>query len=77
MRSDASNAEHPLLELLFQTTLRLRLRGTNLEVSTGLAGRELDLVASLSTSGQTSIKNLVADLTLPRSTMTAIVDRPI
>jgi DNA-binding MarR family transcriptional regulator len=73
--SDVSNGEHQLLELLFQTTLRLRLRGMNLEASTGLAGRELDLVASLSASGQTSIKSLVADLNLPRSTMTAIVDR--
>ncbi len=73
--SDVSNAENSLLELLFQTTLRLRLRGMNLEASTGLAGRELDLVASLSASGQTSIKSLVADLNLPRSTMTAIVDR--
>jgi DNA-binding MarR family transcriptional regulator len=75
IRCDVSNAEHPLLELLIQTTLRLRLRGMNLEASTGLAGRELDLVASLSASGQSSIKNLVADLNLPRSTMTAIVDR--
>ena len=73
--SDVSNPENSLLELLFQTTLRLRLRGRNLEASTGLAGRELDLVASLSASGQTSIKSLVADLNLPRSTMTAIVDR--
>jgi DNA-binding MarR family transcriptional regulator len=75
IRNDVPNADHPLLEVLFQTTLRLRLRGMNLESSTGLSGRELDLVALLNASGQTSIKSLVADLELPRSTMTAIVDR--
>ena len=67
--------EHALLELLVQITFRLRLRGVDIESSTGLSGRELDLVALLSASGPTSVKSLVADLGLPRSTMTAIVDR--
>ncbi len=58
-----------------QVTLRLRLRGVDLESSTGLSGRELDLVVLLSSSGPTSVKTLVADLGVPRSTMTAIVDR--
>ena len=56
-------------------SLRLRLRGIDLETSTGLFGRELDLVALLTAGGPTSVKSLVADLGLPRSTMTAIVDR--
>ena len=56
-------------------SLRLRLRGRNLELATGLVGRELDLIALLTASGPTSVKSLVADLGLPRSTMTAIVDR--
>ena len=64
-----------LLELLVHMSLRLRLRGVDLESSTGLHGRELDLVALLTAGGPTSVKSLVADLGLPRSTMTAIVDR--
>ncbi len=64
-----------MLELLVQITLRLRLRGVDIESSTGLSGRELDLIALLTESGPTSVKSLVADLGLPRSTMTAIVDR--
>lgn len=64
-----------LLELLVHMSLRLRLRGVDLESSTGLVGRELDLIALLTASGPTSVKSLVADLGLPRSTMTAIVDR--
>ena len=64
-----------LLDVIVAVSLRLRLRGVDLESSTGLAGRELDLVALLTSSGPTSVKSLVADLGLPRSTMTAIVDR--
>ena len=64
-----------LLELLVHMSLRLRLRGVDLEGTTGLVGRELDLVALLTAGGPTSVKSLVADLGLPRSTMTAIVDR--
>jgi DNA-binding MarR family transcriptional regulator len=64
-----------MLELLVQITLRLRLRGVDIESSTGLSGRELDLIAMLTGSGPTSVKILVADLGLPRSTMTAIIDR--
>lgn len=64
-----------LLESMVQMSLRLRLRGVDLESATGLTGRELDLVAMLTASGPTSVKSLVADLQLPRSTMTAIVDR--
>jgi len=67
--------DRTLLELLVHMSLRLRLRGVDLESSTGLFGRELDLVAILTASGPTSVKSLVADLGLPRSTMTAIVDR--
>ena len=72
---DVVHRDHLLSQLLVQMTLRLRLRGMDLESSTGLSGRELDLVALLSSSGPTSVKSLVADLGLPRSTMTAIVDR--
>ncbi len=64
-----------LLELMVTMSLRLRLRGVDLESATGLSGRELDLVAMLTDDGPTSVKSLVADLQLPRSTMTAIVDR--
>jgi DNA-binding MarR family transcriptional regulator len=64
-----------LLDLLVHMSLRLRLRGVDLESSTGLFGRELDLVALLTAAGPTSVKSLVADLGLPRSTMTAIVNR--
>jgi DNA-binding MarR family transcriptional regulator len=67
--------DRALLELLVHMSLRLRLRGVDLESSTGLAGRELDLVALITAGGPTSVKSLVADLGLPRSTMTAIVDR--
>lgn len=69
------DGETKLLELLVHTSLRLRIRGADLETATGLVGRELDLVALLAASGPTSVKSLVADLGLPRSTMTAIVDR--
>lgn len=71
----ASSRDRELLELLVHMSLRLRLRGIDLESSTGLFGRELDLVALLTASGPTSVKSLVIDLGLPRSTMTAIVDR--
>ncbi|MEM9176837.1 MAG: MarR family transcriptional regulator [Myxococcota bacterium] len=64
-----------MLDAMVHMSLRLRLRGIDLEVTTGLFGRELDLVALLTSSGPTSVKSLVADLGLPRSTMTAIVDR--
>jgi DNA-binding MarR family transcriptional regulator len=74
-RSEPLNGDHVLQQLLVRMSLRLRLRGVDLESSTGLSGRELDLVALLGSSGPTSIKSLVADLGLPRSTMTAIVDR--
>lgn len=67
--------DRALLDLLVHMSLRLRLRGIDLESSTGLFGRELDLVALLTSGGPTSVKSLVADLGLPRSTMTAIVDR--
>ncbi len=73
--SSAAANEPAMLELLVQITLRLRLRGVDIESSTGLSGRELDLIALLTESGPTSVKSLVADLGLPRSTMTAIVDR--
>ncbi len=72
---DVVHRDHLLSQLLVQMTLRLRLRGVDLESSTGLCGRELDLVALLVSSGPTSVKSLVVDLGLPRSTMTAIVDR--
>ncbi len=64
-----------LLKAIIQLALRLRLRGVDLESSTGLCGRELDLIVLLGLSGPTSVKNLVAELGLARSTMTAIVDR--
>ena len=67
--------DRAMLDAMVHMSLRLRLRGINLEVSTGLFGRELDLLALLTSSGPTSVKSLVADLGLPRSTMTAIVDR--
>ncbi len=73
--SATASRDQTLLELLVHMSLRLRLRGVDLESSTGLFGRELDLVALLTSSGPTSVKSLVADLGLPRSTMTAIVDR--
>ncbi len=69
------DGEPELLESLVQLTLRLRQSGADIESSTGLSGRELDLVALLNAKGPTSVKSLVADLNLPRSTMTAIVDR--
>ena len=70
-----SQRDQRMLDLMVHMSLRLRLRGMDLETSTGLVGRELDLVALLTASGPTSVKSLVADLGLPRSTMTAIVDR--
>jgi len=73
--SNVPPRQRALLEVIVAVSLRLRLRGVDLESSTGLAGRELDLVALLTSSGPTSVKSLVADLGLPRSTMTAIVDR--
>ena len=72
---ESPERDRPLLEALMQLSLRRRLGGIDLESATGLSGRELDLVALLSASGPTSVKSLVADLQLPRSTMTAIVDR--
>ncbi len=70
-----SPPDRAMLDAMVGMSLRLRLRGIDLETSTGLFGRELDLVALLTSSGPTSVKSLVADLGLPRSTMTAIVDR--
>ncbi len=75
MSKELSGRDRVLLDLLVHMSLRLRLRGVDLESATGLSGRELDLVALLTSSGPTSVKSLVADLGLPRSTMTAIVDR--
>ncbi len=75
LSKELSGRDRVLLELLVHMSLRLRLRGVDLESATGLSGRELDLVALLTSSGPTSVKSLVADLGLPRSTMTAIVDR--
>ncbi len=72
---ESRESDRPLLEALIQLSLGLRLGGIDLESATGLSGRELDLVALLSASGPTSVKILVADLQMPRSTMTAIVDR--
>lgn len=73
--SEVRSRDRVLLDLLVHMSLRLRLRGVDLESLTGLFGRELDLVALLTASGPTSVKSLVADLGVPRSTMTAIVDR--
>ncbi len=73
--SDLPARDLDLLDLMVHMSLRLRLRGVDLEITTGLVGRELDLVALLTSGGPTSVKSLVADLGLPRSTMTAIVDR--
>jgi DNA-binding MarR family transcriptional regulator len=74
-RCESPERNRPLLEALMQLSLGLRRDGIDLESATGLSGRELDLVALLSASGPTSVKILVADLQMPRSTMTAIVDR--
>ena len=73
--NDLPVEDRVLLDRMVHMSLRLRLRGVDLETSTGLFGRELDLVALLTAGGPTSVKSLVADLGLPRSTMTAIVDR--
>lgn len=73
--TNAKQQELDLLDLFVKLSLKLRLRGVGLESSTGLFGRELDLLAMLTEAGPTSVKSLVADLGLPRSTMTAIVDR--
>lgn len=70
---DASDAT--LVERLVSLSFRLRRRGLDLEASTGLSGRELDLVSLLCEHGPMSVKSLVIDLRLPRSTMTALVDR--
>lgn len=75
LSTHVGDGDRALLESMVQMSLRLRLRGVDLESATGLSGRELDLVALLTASGPTSVKSLVADLGLPRSTMTAIVDR--
>jgi DNA-binding MarR family transcriptional regulator len=72
---EASIPQRTLMELLIRMNLQLRLRGVGLEAISGLSGRELDLVALLGASGPTSVKSLVADLGVPRSTMTAIIDR--
>ena len=74
-QAPSESLDRTLLESMVQISLGLRLRGVDLESATGLSGRELDLVALLTSSGPTSVKSLVADLQLPRSTMTAIVDR--
>jgi DNA-binding MarR family transcriptional regulator len=75
LSTDVSDRDRMLLESMVHMSLRLRLRGVDLESATGLSGRELDLVSLLTASGPTSVKSLVADLQIPRSTMTAIVDR--
>ena len=64
-----------MVERLVSLSFRLRRRGLDLESTTGLSGRELDLVSLLCEHGPMSVKSLVIDLKLPRSTMTALVDR--
>lgn len=64
-----------LPDLLYATSLQLRRKIFDLESASGLSGRELDLISLLCQLGPTSVKHLVADLRLPRSTMTAVVDR--
>ena len=64
-----------LADLLYTTSLQLRRKISDLESASGLSGRELDLISQLCQLGPTSVKDLVADLRLPRSTMTAVVDR--
>jgi DNA-binding MarR family transcriptional regulator len=67
--------EGSLSDLLYTTSLQLRRKISDLESTSGLSGRELDLISLLCQLGPTSVKDLVADLRLPRSTMTAVVDR--
>ncbi|MBW2425217.1 MAG: MarR family transcriptional regulator [Deltaproteobacteria bacterium] len=64
-----------LPDLLYTASLDLRRKIFDLESASGLSGRELDLISLLCQLGPTSVKDLVADLRLPRSTMTAVVDR--
>lgn len=75
LSSPSTPAEDGLLHAMVGVSLKLRLLNVQLESTAGLSGRELDLVTLLTTLGPTSVKNLVVDLGLPRSTMTAIVDR--
>lgn len=69
------SAQTDMVERLVSLSFRLRRRGLDLESTTGLSGRELDLVSLLCEHGPMSVKSLVIDLKLPRSTMTALVDR--
>lgn len=73
--AESGDSQASLVERLVTLSFRLRRRGLDLESTTGLSGRELDLVSLLCEHGPTSVKSLVVDLQLPRSTMTALVDR--
>ena len=67
--------EQELRQLLGTLSLRVRVAGDDLATRTGLSPLELAVLARLVVYGPTSSKILVADLSLPRSTMTALADR--
>ncbi len=65
---------HRIMQII---TLRMRADGVDLPSRLGLQNRELSLLARLALAGPKSVKELVADLGIPPSTMTSLVDRMV
>ena len=63
---------HRIMQII---TLKMRVDGVDLPSRLGLQNRELSLLARLALAGPKSVKELIADLAIPPSTMTSLVDR--
>ncbi len=75
---EASPAMHhrdELRHLLVTLALRLRADGVEPAGRIGLTTSAFSILARLTLEGPVSVKELVADLSVPASTMTALVDR--
>ena len=72
---DAQDRLLQLRRVLEALTLRMRVDGLDLPSQLGLHNRELSILARVVLAGPLSLKELVADLDIPPSSMTTLVDR--
>ncbi len=63
---------HRIMQII---TLGMRADGVDLPNRLGLQSQELSLLARLTLAGPKRVKELIADLGIPPSTMTSLVDR--
>ncbi len=73
--SPAIHQRDELRHLLVTLALRLRADGVEPAARIGLTTSAFSILARLTLEGPLSVKELVADLSVPASTMTALVDR--